>query len=640
MSPSSDSSTSSGPRLATVSTRERRKILWGYFKRYRGLFAAGAVFLLLTNGLALAIPQQLGDAVQLMRDSVGAGAEQLAETRQQVIRAAMIIIALAIGAGIARVYSRTTIFNAGRHIEFDLRNELYTHLARLTPRFYGSMPTGDITSRVTNDVTYVRLLFAIAFLHIVNAIVAYTIGIQRMVALDLGLTLWCLAPLPLLLLGMRSIIRALFEQTKRVQAELSNISSRVQENLSGVDVIKAYTLQGREIADYTGLNTTFYEENVKLARIRAMLNAMIVLIANVGTLVVLIVGAQRVIAGTMELGTFVEFNGYVVALAFPTIALGWVFAVWHRGLAAFERICEVRNYEPVVADPGSQACKLPTAEERTALGHIELDHVTFAYDESPVLNDISLSIPAGSTVAIVGKTGSGKSTLVKLLARLYDPTAGQIRVDGVTLTQAPLRELRSEIGFVPQEPFLFSMTIGQNIRFGLDALQFDETLTRRAPTAPLIERLGSGTDGSVTQQDRINQAVQIAALDSDLEAFDKGLDTLVGERGVTLSGGQKQRTTIARALLTDPRILILDDALASVDTQTERRILNHLKELMQGRTSILITHRFNALTQVDRIFVLDHGELIEQGTHAQLLEQGGLYAEMYARQKLREQLES
>ncbi|RAL23816.1 ABC transporter ATP-binding protein [Lujinxingia litoralis] len=640
MSQSSSSPLRPPPELATVCARERRAILWSYFWRYRGLFAAGAVFLLLTNGLALAIPAQLGHAVQLMRDAATAESSDLLSVRSEVVRAAMIIIALAIGAGIARVYSRTTIFNAGRHIEFDLRNELYTHLTRLTPRFFGSMPTGDITSRVTNDVTYVRLLFAIAFLHIVNAVVAYTIGIQRMVALDLSLTLWCLAPLPLLLFGMRSVIHALFTQTKVVQAELSNMSSRVQENLSGVDVIKAYTLQDREIAEYRALNANFYEQNVGLARIRAMLNAMIVLIANVGTLVVLIVGARRVIEGSMDLGTFVEFNGYVVALAFPTIALGWVFAVWHRGLAAFERVCEVRNYEPRVKEPGEDALTLPTAEERERLGAIELDSVSFAYEDSPVLKDISLTIPAGSTVAIVGKTGSGKSTLVKLLARHYDPTEGAIRVEGIDLRQLPQRQLRSELGVVPQEPFLFSMTIGQNIRFGLDALQFDESLTRRAPTAALIEGLLEGGERELTQEERIAQAVEIAALDADLENFEQGLDTLVGERGVTLSGGQKQRTTIARALLTDPRILILDDALASVDTQTERRILDQLKALMYGRTSIHITHRFNALSRVDRIFVLDEGRLVEEGTHAELCQRGGLYAEMYARQKLREQLES
>ena len=613
----------------------RRRRLWVYFRRYAGLFSAGALFLLITNLLALAIPFFLGDAVQMLRDASAEG--DLVAIRSEVIDAAIIIIFLAIGAGIARIFSRITIFNAGRHIEFDIRNELYTHLARLTPRFFGSIATGDLTSRVTNDVTYIRLLYAITFLHIINAVVAYTIAIQRMASIDLTLTLLCLAPYPILLLGVRNVIHALFNQTKIVQKELSNLSTRVQQNLTGMDVIKSYVLQDREINDYQRANDTFFQENMTLAKIRALLQAVIVLIASAGTLVVLVIGSRRVIEGSMTLGSFVEFNAYVVALVFPTIAMGWVLSVWHRGLAAFDRVSEVLEHVPALDDPGDQGRTLPVQTPDRDVGAVCLNHISFGYegDEEFALKDISLTIPAGSNVAFVGKTGAGKSTLVKLIARLYDPDQGSIEVDGIPLPSLSLRSLRGEIGFVPQEPFLFSMTIGQNIRFGVDALAFDPTVEKLPPTSGLLDP----SQSALSQEERIHEAVEVAALGGDLSGFREGLDTLVGERGVTLSGGQKQRVTIARALLVDPRILILDDALASIDTQTERRILEQLNTIMAGRTSILISHRFNALAEMDQIFVLHEGRLVESGTHHELLERGGHYAEMYHRQKLEEQFQ-
>jgi ATP-binding cassette, subfamily B, multidrug efflux pump len=623
----------------TLEPSLRRRLLWAYFRRYRGLFALGALFLILTNLLALAIPYYLGDAVQTLRDAATGEATDLTAVREHVVGAAFVIIWLAIGAGVARVFSRITIFNAGRHIEFDVRNELYEHAARLSPKFYHSIATGDLTSRVTNDVTYVRLLYAITYLHIINAIVAYGIAIQRMAAIDLTLTLLCLAPYPVLLYGVRNVIRALFEQTKIVQAELSNLSSRVQENLTGVDVIKSYVLQDREIATFRQANNSFFRENVVLARVRATLQAAIALIASAGTLVVLVVGSRRVIDGSMTLGAFVEFNAYVVALVFPTIALGWVLSIWHRGLAGFDRVSEILQREPILADPGEEGTPLPDPSSGN-IGGVELRGVSFAYDDDDqALQNIDLEIEAGTTVAIVGKTGAGKSTLAQLIARMHDPDTGEILIDGIPLRQCSLRQLRAEIGFVPQEPFLFSMSIGQNIRFGLDSLAYDGTLDKHPPDQPLLPA-ADGNTAAVTQEDRIAEAAEIASLTTDIQGFREGLDTMVGERGVTLSGGQKQRVTIARALLVDPRILILDDALASVDTRTERRILEQLKTIMAGRTSILITHRFNALSEVDRVFVLDHGELIESGTHQELIEAGGYYADMYHRQKLREELDA
>ena len=606
--------------------------LWRYFRRYLSWYVTGAVFLILTNVLTLEIPRLLGRAVQSMRETTDVTAFDLVSA--DVVHAATLIIWLAVGAGLARVLSRIAIFNAGRFVEFDLRNELYTRLTTLGPRFYGSMPTGDLTSRVANDVTFVRVLFAVPFLHTINAALAYGIALRKMLALDVSLTLLALAPYPILLLALRQVIRAMFEQTKIVQAQLSTISSKVQENLSGMAMVKTYVLESLERRRFGALNEEYVDKNMRLALYRGVMGGIISLIAGSGTLLVLLFGTRRVVAGEMTLGTFVEFNGYVVALAFPTIAMGWVLSVWHRGLAAFDRVSEVLHTEPDIGSPAEPAAG---AVERGG-AEIVFDHVTFTYPTAdraePALTDVTFTIPGGSTVAFVGRTGAGKSTLVKLLCRLYDPDQGTVRIDGVPLWDRDLRELRSDLGVVPQNPFLFSMSVRNNLRFGLDALEHDDTIARAAPPASLKD----GTPAA-SQDVRVAEALEIAGLSADLDSFPEGLETLVGERGITLSGGQKQRVTIARALLVDPRILVLDDALSSVDTKTEAAILEHLETVMAGRTSILITHRFNALPRVDRIFVLERGRIVEEGTHDELVSRGGVYAAMWARQQLAEELE-
>jgi ATP-binding cassette subfamily B protein len=615
-----------------IDPRRRRARLWGYFTRYGSWFLGGAVALVVTNALGLAIPAYIGEAVETLRDLSTAGASEEAAVAS-LTHAGVAIILLALGAGVARVFSRILIFNAGRFIEFDVRNELYAKLAELDQGFYGRVPTGDITSRVTNDVSYVRLLFAITFLHAINTSLALSIALTQLVRIDPMLTLWCLLPYPFLLFGLRSVIRALFEQTKIVQAQMSTLSATVQENLSGMAVVKTFNLQGRESERFGAMSHDYFEKNMKLATIRGGLQSLIVAISGVGTIVVLAVGAREVAQGRMALGDFVAFNSYIVALAFPISALGWVFSVWHRGIAAFDRVLGVLDRAPVVVSPDDPDT-LPPRDLDGGCGEVRFEHVSFSYDEeTPILTDIDLTIPGGSTVAFVGKTGAGKTTLVKLVSRLYDPTQGRVLIDGVPLTELALRQTRSEIGFVPQDPFLFSMTIGQNVRFGLDALEHDDSVGRAMPTRALVGQ------GEASVDERVEQALTIAGLSGDLDAFPDGLDTLVGERGITLSGGQKQRLTIARALLTDPRILILDDALSSVDSRTESIILDHLDVIMRGRTSILLTHRYNALARVDRIFVLDEGRVVEEGSHDELLAQGGVYAQMYAQQKLRERLE-
>ena len=478
----------------------RRARLWGYFRRYGWWFLGGAIALLLTNLLGLAIPAQIGEAVQAMKEASEGGASLGEAAYQGIVGAGQIIIWLAIGAAIARIFSRILIFNAGRHIEFDVRNELYEKLSRLDPGFYNDMPTGDITSRVTNDVSYIRLLYAIGFLHIINTAVAYVIALRKMVGLDWELTLWCLAPYPFLILGLRVIILALFRQTKIVQAQLAEISNKVQENLAGVAVVKTFNLQDRERESFGELNETFYDEGIKLALIRGALTALTVMVAGAGTLIVIWVGAGEVVAGSLTLGQFVEFNGYVVSLAFPTQAMGWVFSVWHRGQAAFDRVLEILHRDSRLDEPEDPA-ELPPTDGQAPRGEVRLEGVRFRYrdEDDEVLKGIDLTIPAGATAAIVGKTGSGKSTLMRLLARQWDPDQGRVLLDGVDVRELELRALRSELGLVPQEPFLFSMTDGQNMRFGLDALERDPSLdagTRRARSWSPRSRASTRPPGS------------------------------------------------------------------------------------------------------------------------------------------------
>lgn len=600
--------------MTPITTQTRNRHIRLYFKRYLGWFIVGGVFLLLTNFLALEIPAHVGQAIE--------GLQKKADPSTLSSHALWIIV-FAIGAGIARVLSRVLIFNAGRLVEFDIRNELFEHLAKLPRTWFESNPTGDITSRVSNDTNFVRLLYAIAYLHVINTAVAYVLALQKMVALDWTLTLYCLIPYPLFFIAIRQITQMLFKQTKRVQAELSGISTRVQENLTGMQVIKTYALEDRESQRFKILNDNFVVQNVRLTTIRGGLQATMTLLAGAGTLVILSLGASRVVDGSLTIGQFVEFNGYAVALAFPTMGLGWVFSVWNRGVAAFDRILEVL-YAPVDIASPEHPKDLPESG-----GHITFENVSFSYGDSPVLKDINLDIPAGARIAIVGRTGSGKTTLASLIPRLYDPADGRVLIDGIPLKDLNLRDVRAEIGMVPQDPFLFSMTIEDNVRFGYSAQLRDETLHR-----DLQELSPNGSD-----HDRTLQALTLAGLDSDLSAFPNGIQTEVGERGITLSGGQKQRVTIARALMISPRILILDDALASVDNQTEHIILNHLDTVMKGRTTIFITHRFAALSRVDKIYVIEDGRIVEQGSHDELLAKNGVYTELNEHQKLLEQLE-
>ncbi len=575
--------------------------LWSYLIRYRGRYAFGLACLLATGTLAMSVPYLLKRAV----DTIAAGGEL-----STVAWLAVTIIVVASVQAVVRTFSRFVIFNVGRDIEYDLRNDLFAHLERLPLEYYQRQQTGDLMSRLVNDITAVRMLLGVGFLNLVNTPIYYLYGVSIMLSLDWRLTLAALVPYPIVLVLVKRTSRQLMERTLKVQEGLAAMSSRVQETLSGIHVVQAYGREAAEVEIFARLNAAFSAQNLALARMRGMIMPVMRAVSTLGTLVVLWYGGRRVIAGVLSLGDLVAFIGYLHILAWPTMALGWMLSIVQRGRAAMQRLEAIFEAVPSIDDRRAQP---DGAALRGALAFHEVD---FAYDTPAnghrVLSQVSFTVPAGATLAIVGRTGAGKTTLVDLIPRVFDASAGRITIDGRDIREIPLRVLRRAVGFVPQDPFLFSRSVRDNIRFG-------------SPDAD---------DAAV------ERVAEIAALGRDIADLPRGYDTVVGERGITLSGGQRQRVTLARALLVDPVILVLDDALSSVDTETERRILERLRDVMGERTSILIAHRVSTVMGADLILVLDEGRVVELGDHASLLARGGFYAELFQRQRLAEELEA
>jgi ATP-binding cassette subfamily B protein len=573
--------------------------LLGYLLRYRWRYTAGGACLLATATLAMAVPYLLKRAI----DAVGHGAAP-----SQITTYALWIIAIAIVQAVVRTFSRTLIFNVGRDVEYDLRNDLFGHLQKLPLGYYQEQHTGDLMSRLINDVTAVRMLLGPGILNFVNTPVYYAYGIAIMLTLDVRLTVAALLSYPLLLLVVKGFSRRLMEHTLRVQQGLAEMSSSVQENLSGMHVVRAYAGEDRATAAFAEINRHFKEESLQLARVRGQILPVMRTAASLGTLVVLWYGGLGVISGRLSLGDLVAFIGYLNLLAWPTMAMGWMLSVLQRGRAAMSRLAYIFDAEPEICDgPGIEP--LPAVR-----GTVEFRDVDFAYRTAgnghQVLDRVSFRVEPGQKLALVGRTGAGKSTIAMLLPRMFDVSGGQILVDGRDIRSLPLAQLRRSIGFVPQDPFLFSTTVRENVSFGREG----------------------ATDADV------RWAAAVAGVADDIASFPRGYDTVVGERGVTLSGGQKQRLTLARAVLTDPRILILDDALSSVDTRTEGAILAALQEVMRQRTSIIIAHRISTIQEADLIAVVDDGRVVEVGDHASLLARDGLYADLFRQQRLEEEL--
>jgi ATP-binding cassette, subfamily B, multidrug efflux pump len=527
---------------------------------------------------------------------------------QLVFEFAAVLVGLSIVKGMFQYWMRVILIGTSRDIEYDLRNQLFAHLVTLSSDFYARYRTGDIMARSTNDLNAVRMMLGPGIMYWTETMFTAVISVAVMMSVDWKLTLVCLIPAPLVSVAVMLFGKRIHDRFEVIQRMFSDISSRVQENLSGVRVIRAYAQEKPELHKFEVLNQEYVAENIRLAKLSALFMPLLQGLISLSFLMVLLAGGYRLLEHRISLGSFVMFNTYMGMLVWPMIAIGWVVNLMQRGRASWERIMQLMRERPAIGRKEVEGFK----EAKEVGGAIRFDGVEVKYPACMALKKVDLAIAPGETVAIVGHTGSGKSTLVSLIPRLIDPTQGRVLLDGVDLREHDPEWVRRQIGFVPQETFLFSATLADNIALGV---------------------VGA------TEQE-IARAAELAGLAPDIAGFPAGYQTMIGERGLTLSGGQKQRVAIARAILRDPRILILDDALSSVDTLTEESILSSLAGVMRGRTTILISHRVSTVQGAHRIFVIEHGEVAEQGTHDQLIASGGYYADLYQKQLLEEELQA
>lgn len=573
--------------------------VWPYLRRYRNGLSLGIGSLVMKALLASALPLVTRRGI----DSLTAGFAV-----STVLQFAGLLIGVALLKGVFQYWMRVIIIGISRDIEFDLRNDLFRHLVDLSPDFYARFRTGDIMARSTNDLNAVRMMLGPGIMYWAETSLTFIASVAVMLHTDVRLTVMALLPAPFVSLAVILFGQRIHKRFEHIQGIFSDISSRVQENLAGVRVVRAYAQEKAEVAQFEQLNLGYVRENVGLARLQGFFYSLLQAFIGLTFVLVMWSGGQQVLAHKISIGSFAMFNMYMGMLIWPMIAFGWVVNLMQRGTASLNRINEILHETPSIVPPSEGVVETAAARPTG----IRFDNVSVDFAGREALSELNLQIDSGETVAIVGQTGSGKTTLVNLIPRLLDVTRGSVSVGGADLRRFDPKELRRQIGFVPQETFLFSASLAENIAWGL-------------PNAT---------------REQIAWAAEVAGLASDIESFPNGLDTVVGERGLTLSGGQKQRTAIARAILRNPRILILDDALSSVDTVTEEKILNQLAGLMRGRTTILISHRVSTVKNAHRIVVLSKGRVVEIGTHSELQERGGYYADLYQKQLLEEELEA
>jgi ATP-binding cassette subfamily B multidrug efflux pump len=582
--------------------------LRSYLNKYRFSLLLGTLFVLISVSFGVFVPNLVGRAIDDLRLA--------GVTYEKIMLHAAKIIGVSVASGIFLFFQRRTLINMSRHIEYDLRQDFYAHLQRLPLEFFQQHRTGDLMARATNDLSAVRQIVGPAIMYSEQTLFRVLIILPLMLSISWKLTLILLLTMPLVSLTVKYFGEQIHVRFEKIQEFFSDISARAQENLTGVRVVRAYAQEPAEIAKFDALNQQYVERNLNLVRLSAIFRPLMMFLIGLGFAVILWYGGRQTAIGQMTLGEFAAFNLYLEQLIWPLIAMGYVTNLVQRGTASLKRMHQILAIEPAIADaPDAQPVQFraPQGAVITGIqGRIEFRHLTFRYTPHgpPVLRDINLVIEPGQTVAFIGRTGSGKSTLMNLVPRLLDAAPGMVLIDGHPIRRIPLRQLREHIGYVTQETFLFSETLGENIAFGV--------------------RDGQAAD--------IAWAAEVAGLADDIRDFPQGYQTLVGERGITLSGGQKQRTAIARAVMRQPKILILDDALSAVDTYTEERILAHLRGVMRDRTSLIVSHRISTVKDADLICVLDHGSIVERGTHEELMQLGGEYADLYERQLLEEEL--